>query len=173
VPTGVDEEDIALVGEEVGAEDAELTEERYQELKAREQFVLTVSERGFGKRLVVLRLPYLGSWRQGHPRDGYLEAQRDRQLVAAFPVEDTDQIMLVSNGGQLIRVPVDGIRIASRATKGVTIFSTAKDERVVSVERVSEPEQDDDEALVPEADSVAERAEADVDEAGGEAPQED
>ena len=52
--------------------------------------------------------------------------------------------MLVSDGGQLIRVPVDGIRIASRATKGVTIFSTAKDEKVVSVERISEPEGDED-----------------------------
>ncbi len=53
--------------------------------------------------------------------------------------------MLVSDGGQLIRVPVGGIRIASRATKGVTIFSTAKDEKVVSVERISEPEDDGEE----------------------------
>ena len=52
--------------------------------------------------------------------------------------------MLVSDGGQLIRVPVNGIRIASRATKGVTIFSTAKDEKVVSVERINEPEGDDE-----------------------------
>src|SRR5690606_12111193 len=73
------------------------------------------------------------------------------QLVAAFPVEDTDQIMLVSNGGVLIRVPVNGIRIASRATQGVTIFSTAKDERVDSVERVSEPEgSDENGGLVPD-----------------------
>ena len=66
------------------------------------------------------------------------------ELVAAFPVEEKDQLMLVSDGGQLIRVPVDGIRIASRATKGVTIFSTAQDEKVVSVERISEPEGEDD-----------------------------
>ena len=51
--------------------------------------------------------------------------------------------MLVSDGGQLIRVPVEGIRIAGRATKGVTIFSTSKEEKVVSVERISEPEEDD------------------------------
>ncbi len=62
------------------------------------------------------------------------------RLVAAFPVENEDQIMLVSNGGQVIRVPVGGIRIASRATKGVTIFNTAEDEKVVSVERISEPQ---------------------------------
>ncbi|MGO7594461.1 DNA gyrase C-terminal beta-propeller domain-containing protein, partial [Rhizobium leguminosarum] len=65
------------------------------------------------------------------------------EMVAAFPVDDGDQIMMVSDGGQLIRVPVGGIRIASRATKGVTIFSTAKDEKVVSVERISEPEEDE------------------------------
>ncbi|MFN7103590.1 MAG: DNA gyrase C-terminal beta-propeller domain-containing protein, partial [Pseudorhizobium sp.] len=69
------------------------------------------------------------------------------ELVAAFPIEDTDQIMLVSNGGVLIRVPVYGIRIASRATKGVTIFSTAKDEKVVSVERISEPEGEDENGI--------------------------
>jgi len=80
--------------------------------------------------------------------------------VAAFPVNEGDQIMLVSDGGQLIRVPVGGIRIASRATKGVTIFSTAKDEKVVSVERISEPEEEaedvaengDDIASVPEGE---------------------
>ncbi len=74
------------------------------------------------------------------------------ELVAAFPVEDKDQIMLVSDGGQLIRVPVGGIRLASRATKGVTIFSTAKDEKVVSVERITEPEPEEDEEATTAAD---------------------
>ena len=64
-------------------------------------------------------------------------------LVAAFPVSADDQIMLVSDGGTVIRVPVGGIRIASRATKGVTIFNTAEGEKVVSVERISEPEDDE------------------------------
>ena len=73
--------------------------------------------------------------------------------------------MLVSDGGQLIRVPVDGIRIASRATKGVTIFSTAKDEKVVSVERISEPEGDEDaegetEAAVTDSEVEAGEGEA-------------
>jgi DNA gyrase subunit A len=68
--------------------------------------------------------------------------------------------MLVSDGGQLIRVPVGGIRIASRATKGVTIFSTAKDEKVVSVERISEPEEEEtadngDEAVLSEGGAPA------------------
>ncbi|MFB2607188.1 DNA gyrase C-terminal beta-propeller domain-containing protein, partial [Rhizobium phaseoli] len=76
------------------------------------------------------------------------------ELVAAFPVDDGDQIMLVSDGGQLIRVPVGGIRIASRATKGVTIFSTAKDEKVVSVERISEPEEEETEEAVETAEGA-------------------
>jgi DNA gyrase subunit A len=76
--------------------------------------------------------------------------------VASFPVEHTDQIMIVSNNGQLIRVPVDGIRIAGRATQGVTVFNVGADDTVVSVERVSEPEDEDPEegmdgAAEPEA----------------------
>jgi DNA gyrase subunit A len=66
-------------------------------------------------------------------------------LVAAFPVDDADQIMLVTNSGKVIRVPVNGIRFASRATKGVKIFTTAEGERVVSVERIREPEDNGEE----------------------------
>jgi DNA gyrase subunit A len=62
------------------------------------------------------------------------------QLVASFPVEHTDQLMLVTDGGQLIRVPVDGIRIAGRKTQGVIVFNTTDGERVVSVERIGEEE---------------------------------
>jgi DNA gyrase subunit A len=58
--------------------------------------------------------------------------------VASFPIDESDQIMLVTDGGQLIRCPVNGIRIAGRSTQGVIIFSTADGERVVSVERVTE-----------------------------------
>ena len=140
---GVDEDDIALVGEDVG-DVGELVEERYQELKSREQFVLTVSEKGFGKRSSSYDFRTSGRGGKGIRATDTSKTGEIGELVAAFPIEDSDQIMLVSDGGQLIRVPVDGIRIASRATKGVTIFSTAKDEKVVSVERISEPESDDE-----------------------------
>jgi len=154
---GVDEDDIALVGEEVG-ELGELSEERYQELKAREQFVLTVSEKGFGKRSSSYDFRTSGRGGKGIRATDTSKTGEIGELVAAFPVEDKDQLMLVSDGGQLIRVPVDGIRIASRATKGVTIFSTAKDEKVVSVERISEPEGDEDvvegeEIVVPDGEA--------------------
>ena len=162
---GVEEEDIALVGEEVG-EVGDLPEERYQELKAREQFVLTVSERGYGKRSSSYDFRISGRGGKGIRATDTSKTAEIGELVAAFPVEDKNQIMLVSDGGQLIRVPVDGIRIASRATKGVTIFSTAKDEKVVSVERISEPEGeegDDLEALAGDANApdVAEPPAAD------------
>ncbi|MGQ3281356.1 MAG: DNA gyrase C-terminal beta-propeller domain-containing protein, partial [Shinella sp.] len=141
--SGVDEEDIALVGEDVG-EIGDLSEERYQELKAREQFVLTVSQKGFGKRSSSYDFRTSGRGGKGIRATDTSKTNEIGEVVAAFPVEDKDQLMLVSDGGQLIRVPVNGIRIASRATKGVTIFSTAKDEKVVSVERISEPEGEDD-----------------------------
>lgn len=161
--SGVDEEEIALVGEEVG-EVGDLSEERYQELKAREQFVLTVSQKGYGKRSSSYDFRTSGRGGKGIRATDTSKTGEIGELVAAFPVEEKDQLMLVSDGGQLIRVPVDGIRIASRATKGVTIFSTAKDEKVVSVERISEPDGDDD------ADTDGEGvAEGDV-EAGDEAP---
>ncbi|MCJ8147628.1 DNA gyrase subunit A [Shinella sedimenti] len=160
--SGVDEEDIALVGEEVG-EIGDLTEDKYQELKAREQFILTVSQKGFGKRSSSYDFRTSGRGGKGIRATDTSKTNEIGELVAAFPVEETNQLMLVSDGGQLIRVPVNGIRIASRATKGVTIFSTAKDEKVVSVERISEPEGDD------EADIDGEAAVVDVEiEAGGE-----
>lgn len=140
---GVEEDDIALVGEDAG-EVTELPEDRYQELKAREQFVLTVSERGFGKRSSSYDFRISGRGGKGIRATDTSKTGEIGVLVAAFPVEEADQIMLVSDGGQLIRVPVNGIRIASRATKGVTIFSTAADEKVVSVERISEPEGEDE-----------------------------
>jgi DNA gyrase subunit A len=149
---GVDEEDVALVGEEVG-EVGDLNDERYQELKAREQFVLTVSEKGYGKRSSSYDFRISGRGGKGIRATDTSKTNEIGQLVAAFPIEDADQIMLVSDGGQLIRVPVNGIRIASRATKGVTIFSTAADEKVVSVERISEPE--DDEAAGETGDASA------------------
>ncbi len=156
--TGEDEE-IALVGEEV-TEEGQLSDERYDELKALEQFVLTVSEKGFGKRSSSYDFRISGRGGKGIRATDTSKTSEIGELVAAFPVEDGDQIMLVSDGGQLIRVPVGGIRIASRATKGVTIFSTAKDEKVVSVERISEPESEEDDASTTEAEGDAAVGEA-------------
>ncbi|MEZ5809918.1 MAG: DNA gyrase subunit A [Rhizobiaceae bacterium] len=121
--------------------EADLSEARIAELREREEFVLTVSEFGYGKRSSSYDFRVTGRGGKGLRATDPSKAGEIGQLIAAFPVEPDDQIMLVTNGGQVIRVPVDGIRIAGRATKGVKIFSTAEGEKVVSVERISEPEE--------------------------------
>ncbi|MCE9649298.1 MAG: DNA gyrase subunit A [Parvibaculum sp.] len=122
--------------EDEATEDLTLTPERYTELGAREQFVLTVSEKGFGKRSS--SYDYRTSGRGGKGIIAMTVTARNGKLVASFPVEELDQIMLVTDAGQLIRCPVDDVRVAGRATQGVTIFRTTADERVVSVERIDE-----------------------------------
>jgi DNA gyrase subunit A len=116
----------------------ELGEKRYVEMSAAEQLVLTISERGFGKR--TSSYEYRTTGRGGKGIVAMAVTERNGRLIASFPVEESDQIMLVTNGGQLIRCPVDGIRIAGRSTQGVIVFSTAEAERVVSVERLTEDE---------------------------------
>jgi DNA gyrase subunit A len=125
----------------VGEEDAEvvegvteLTADRFAELQAREQFLLTVSDRGFGKRSSCY--DYRLSGRGGKGIAAMVVNDRNGRLVAAFPIEDTDQLMLVTDAGQLIRCPVGDVRIASRNTQGVRIFKTGEAEKVVSVERI-------------------------------------
>jgi DNA gyrase subunit A len=115
---------------------AALSVERYAELDAKQQFVLTVSEKGMGKRSSSYQ--YRTTGRGGKGIVAMAITGKTGKLVASFPIEDADQIMLVTNRGQLIRTRVDGIRIAGRSTQGVIVFDTADDERVVSVERLSE-----------------------------------
>ena len=129
------EEEAAGDGEEAtGA--IELGEQRYVVMSEAEQFVLTITENGFGKR--TSSYEYRTTGRGGKGIVAMAVTGRNGRIVASFPIEESDQIMLVTNGGQLIRCPVDGIRIAGRATQGVIVFDTAEGERVVSVERLSE-----------------------------------
>jgi DNA gyrase subunit A len=139
VRRGLSDEGDDLNGE--GEEDAaaiELGEHRYVDLSAKEQFVLTVSEHGFGKR--TSSYEYRTTGRGGKGITAMAITGRNGRIVASFPVEESDQIMLVTNAGQLIRCPVNDIRIAGRSTQGVIVLNTAEDERVVSVERLSEEE---------------------------------
>jgi DNA gyrase subunit A len=135
--------DTADADEEVIEGTAELTPERFAELSAKEQFVLTLSERGFGKRSSSYE--YRTSGRGGKGIVAMVVNDRNGPLVASFPVVDTDQIMLVTNGGQLIRCPINDVRIASRNTQGVRIFKTDADEKVVSVERIPDDGSEGDE----------------------------
>ncbi len=127
-------------GEEAASGSAELSQERYAEMGAAEQFILTVSSNGYGKRSSSHEYRVTG--RGGKGIVAMAVNDRNGPLVASFPVETTDQIMLVSNGGQIIRVGVDGIRIIGRGTQGVIVFNTADGEKVVSVERLSEDDAD-------------------------------
>jgi DNA gyrase subunit A len=119
---------------EIADPNASLSAARYAELGANEQFVLTVSERGFGKRSS--SYDYRITGRGGKGLVAMIVNDRNGALVASFPVEKSDQIMLVTNAGKLIRVPVDDVRIAARNTQGVRVFKTEDDEKVVSVERI-------------------------------------
>ncbi|EKS38084.1 DNA gyrase subunit A [Afipia broomeae] len=116
----------------------QLSQERYAQMSAAEQFVLTISENGYGKRSSSFE--YRTTGRGGKGIVAMSVNNRNGKLVASFPVEDSDQIMLVTDKGQLIRCPVEGIRVAGRSTQGVIVFDTAEDEHVVSVEHISEDE---------------------------------
>jgi DNA gyrase subunit A len=134
-PEGVAEAEVEAEAEDAEA-DVSLSPARYAELAAREQFVLTVSERGFGKRSS--SYGYRISGRGGKGITAMIVNERNGRLVASFPVEDTDQIMLVTDAGKLIRCPIDDVRIAGRSVQGVRIFKTDEAEKVVSVERIPE-----------------------------------
>ena len=140
---GSDSDDVTISDEEEATGDAELSDARYNELSQHEQMLLTVSQFGYGKRSSSYEFRISGRGGKGIRATDPSKTAEIGKLVAAFPVEENDQIMLVSDGGKLIRVPVAGIRIAGRSTKGVTIFDTAENEKVVSVERISESEEDD------------------------------
>ena len=133
---GATEENTAEVEAEETSGSFQLSQERYVEMSAQEQVVLTVSVNGYGKR--TSSFEYRTTGRGGKGIVAMNVNNRNGNLVASFPVEEADQIMLVTDKGQLIRCPVEGIRIAGRSTQGVIVFDTAEDEHVVSVEHIGE-----------------------------------
>lgn len=146
-------EEVDIDGEEESVEEATLTPERYGEMGGREQFLLTISENGFGKRSSAYE--YRVSGRGGKGVIAMTVTKRNGPLVASFPVEDDDQIMLVTDGGTLIRTSVSDVRIAGRNTQGVTIFKTGEDARVVSVIRLNEASgEGEDDMLEVASDAV-------------------
>ncbi|MAI92112.1 MAG: DNA gyrase subunit A [Ponticaulis sp.] len=126
---------------------AALSEERIVELGAAEEFLLTITSKGMGKRASAYDYRVTGRGGKG------LIAHRvtdDAKIVGSFPVDEADDVMMVTNGGQLIRCPVNQIRIAARSTQGVRVLRTSGEEKVVSVERLAEQE-DKSEGEEPEA----------------------
>ncbi|MGE0605133.1 MAG: DNA gyrase subunit A [Xanthobacteraceae bacterium] len=123
--------------EKVGA--IELSQQRYAEMGAAEQFILTLTDQGYGKRTSSFEYRITG--RGGKGIVAMSLGKKNGRVAGSFPVEESDQIMLVTDAGKLIRTPVAGIRIAGRSTQGVIVFDTADDEKVVSVERIREDDE--------------------------------
>ena len=124
-----------------------LSSERFTELAAQEEFLLTVSERGYGKRTSAYE--YRITNRGGQGIWSMEMSERNGLIVASFPVKEVQGIMLVSDGGQIIRLPVKDIRIAGRKTQGVTVFRVDQSEKVVSVAAL------DDQSDVEDGEQVA------------------
>ncbi|WP_265570715.1 DNA gyrase subunit A [Sphingomicrobium nitratireducens] len=121
-----------------------LSAERYAELVEKEQFLLTITENGYGKRTSTFE--YRVTNRGGQGVANIVTSERNGNVVASFPVHQGEQLMLVTDQGKIIRTTVGDIRIAGRNTQGVTIFNVADKEHVVSVARIDEEEDAENEA---------------------------
>jgi DNA gyrase subunit A len=133
---------------EANGDEASLSPERIAELGAGEEIILTVSTEGFGKRTSAYEFRRTGRGGQGLLAQDL--TKKGGRLAGSFPVDEGDQILLVSDQGQLIRVPVNQVRLAGRNTSGVTIFRTAPDEHVVSVERLADTGEDEADETDPD-----------------------
>jgi DNA gyrase subunit A len=158
------EEIIAASGsdDEESAAAITLSPERYAEMAAQEEFLLTVSERGFGKRSSAYE--YRLSGRGGQGIWNMDMSERNGLIVATFPVKEGQEIMLVSDGGQIIRSPVKDIRIAGRRTQGVTVFRVDAAEKVVSVAALEDNagESNDNTELGAESGAESDTGESDA-----------
>ncbi|MCF6305244.1 MAG: DNA gyrase subunit A [Rhodobacteraceae bacterium] len=128
-------------GAEVEAVESTISPERYAELSALEEWILTITSGGFGKRSSAHE--YRVSARGGQGVAAANLGRRGDTIIASFPVDDEDQIMLATNSGQSIRCPVAGISRQSRSSSGVTVFKTGKGEKVVSVAWIAEQGEDE------------------------------
>ena len=147
-----DESEVPCAPETFGLE---IPEQRLTELEAEEQFILAIASDGLGKRTSAYEYRVTGRGGLGIVNMDLSRAGgREVRVVGAFPVNPGDQLVLVTDAGKLIRCPVHDIRIAGRATRGVRLLNVAEDERVVSVARLAdegEADDDDSEGMEPES----------------------
>ncbi|MBR1915240.1 MAG: DNA gyrase subunit A [Alphaproteobacteria bacterium] len=135
-----------------------LTPEKFKQMAEKEEFILTVTVTGYGKRSSSYEYRVTGRGGQGIANMEM--SPRNKEVISSFPIENDNQIMMVTDGGKLIRMPVEDIRIAGRKTQGVILFRTADDERVVSVTWLNADEGDeedldsDDNSEILEAEDV-------------------
>jgi DNA gyrase subunit A len=155
---GAPEEEVEPDEDEEDVAEGQLSPERYAEMSALEDLILTITSGGAGKLSSSHDYPVRGRGGQGVMAMD--KAMRGGPLVASFPVEMGDQIMLATSTGQSIRVPVDGISFRSRSAGGVKVFNTAKDETVVSVAWIAEQDDDEDADQTGDTDGSGETPEA-------------
>jgi len=163
---GEDGEEAAVAADDeevAGEEQVSLSPERIAELGAAEEIILTVSTEGYGKRTSAYEFRRTGRGGQGLLAQDL--TRKGGRLAASFPVDEGDQILMVTDQGQLIRVPVRKVRLAGRNTQGVIVFRTSEQEHVVSVERLAdagEEEEDEgqDDAEAPDGDAAPDAPEA-------------
>ena len=149
-----------------GEKDGEcsLDAERIAELHEKEQFILTITENGYGKRSSAYE--YRRTNRGGQGITNIDTSQRNGCVVASFPARQGEQLMLVTDQGKMIRTTVGDIRIAGRNTMGVTIFRVADGEHVVSVAKIEESEEEEIEIeggdeIAPAEDAIIGESELD------------
>lgn len=120
-----------------------LSADKFKDMAEREQFILSVTSTGYGKR--TSSYEYRVTGRGGQGIANMEMSARNKEIVSSFPIEDGNQIMMVTDGGKLIRMPVADIRIAGRKTQGVILFRTGDNEKVVSVTWLDADDGDDEE----------------------------
>ncbi len=144
----------------------ELPQDQMDVMRAIEDFVLTISENGFGKRTSSYEYRVTGRGGQGIANIDLTE--KTGLVVESFPVAATDEIMLVTDAGKLIRIPVEGVRIVGRRTQGVTLLRTAENERVVSVARLADVGTNEDESETNEDETAGDQVADESDDTGSE-----
>ena len=129
----------SLIRRDEKVENNELDESKFSNLKSNEEFILSVTDKGFGKRSSAFE--YRKTKRGGLGiANMQLSERNGSQVIASFPINDNDQLVLVTDKGKLIRCPVNDVRIGGRQTQGVTLFNVADEEKVVSVAKLEENE---------------------------------
>ncbi len=141
-----------MSGEELSDGATLLPMDKFEAMKAKEQFILSVTTTGYGKRSSSYEYRVTGRGGQGIANMEM--SARNKEIASSFPIEDNNQIMMVTDQGQLIRMPVEDIRIAGRKTQGVILFRLSNGEKVVSVTKLEADAEDEEELEAQEGSEV-------------------
>ena len=150
---GGDEAEEVADGEEAATTTKVLSEDEFKRFASVEEFVLTATRNGFGKRTSAYE--YRITNRGGSGIVSIATSKRNGEVVASFPVADKDQVMMITDAGRLIRIPIGDVRIAGRSTQGVTMFSTGEEERVTSVAHLTQDDENETETVEGEETQTA------------------